>query len=94
MKCKQVEELLPLYAGRELAEKRATLVSEHLQTCVACARVADEYRESIQLTEQFAPPVLNDAVFAALRQRVLSEIEPDAMSRASSPTRTSRRGRS
>ena len=79
MNCKQVEELLPLYAGRDLEEKCATLVNVHLQTCMACARVADEYRESVQLTQQFAPPVFSEAVYAGIRQRVLREIETEAM---------------
>src|SRR6185503_9465810 len=78
MNCKQVEELLPLYAGRDLEEKRATLVAEHVQTCAACARVADEYRESVQLSEQFAPPVFSAAVYAGIRQRVLRKIETEA----------------
>lgn len=78
MNCKQVEELLPLYAGRELEEKRATLVTEHLQTCVACAHVADEYCESVRLTQQFAPPVLSEALYLGMRQRVLREIETEA----------------
>ena len=75
MNCKQAEELLPLYAGRDLDEERATLVSEHLQTCAACARVGDEYGESIQLTEQLAPVDFSEAVYAGIRKRVLCEIE-------------------
>jgi Putative zinc-finger len=75
MNCKQAEELLPLYAGRDLDEERATLVSEHLQTCAACARLADEYCESIQLTEQLAPVDFSEAVYAGIRKRVLCEIE-------------------
>ena len=86
MNCKQVEELLPLYAGRELDEKRATLVTEHVQTCVDCARVANEYRESIQLTKQFTAPVFSEAVYAGIRQRVLREIETEAMPTAWSQT--------
>ena len=86
MNCKQAEELLPLYAGRDLDEKRTTLVNEHLQTCAACARVADEYREAVQLTEQFAPPVFSEAVYAGIRQRVLREIETEAMAPAWSQT--------
>jgi hypothetical protein len=78
MNCKQVEELLPLYAGRDLEEKRARLVTEHLQTCAVCARVADAYRDSVQLTEQFAPPVFSEAVYAGIRQRVLRKIEKEA----------------
>lgn len=89
MNCKQAEELLPLYAGRDLEEKRATLVNEHVQTCAACARVADEYRNSLQLTEQFAPPVFSDAVYAGIRERVLGEIETKTMAPAWSQTITS-----
>ena len=86
MNCKQIKELLPLYAGRDLEEKRATLVTEHMQTCAACARVAAQYRESVQLTGQFAPPVFNEAVFAGMRQRVLREIQTDATPRSSLQT--------
>lgn len=86
MNCKQTEALLPQYAGRDLEEKRATLVTEHLQTCVACARVADEYRESVQWTEQFRPPDFSEAVYAGIRQRVLREIETQAMAPAWSQT--------
>jgi hypothetical protein len=86
MNCKQVEELLPLHTGRDLDEKRATLVTDHVRTCLACARVADEYRESVQLTQQFAPPVFSEAVFAGIRQRVLRGIEMEAMPPAWSQT--------
>ena len=86
MNCKQVEDLLPLYAGGDLEEKRAMLVTEHAQTCAACARVADEYRESVQLTAQFAPPVFSEAVYAGIRQRVLREIETEATTPAWSQT--------
>jgi|KBSSwiStaDraftv2_1062776.scaffolds.fasta_scaffold196723_2 hypothetical protein len=80
MNCKQVEDLLPLYAGRELEEKRATLLTEHLQICAACTRVADEYRESVQMTGLSTPPVFSEAVYAGIRQRVLREIETTAPS--------------
>jgi anti-sigma factor RsiW len=86
MNCKQTEELLPLYAGRDLEEERATLVTEHLQTCAACARVANEYRESLLLTEQFAPPVFSEAVYAGIRQRVQREIATEARAPAWSHT--------
>jgi hypothetical protein len=75
MNCKQAEELLPLYAGRDLEEKRATLVTKHVQTCAACARVADQCRQSVQMTEQFAPPVFSEAVYTGIRRRVLREIQ-------------------
>jgi hypothetical protein len=86
MNCKQAEELLPLYAGGDLEERRARFLTAHVQTCAACGRVADEYRESIQLTEQFAPQVFSEAVYAGIRQRVLSEIETKAKAPAWSQT--------
>ena len=79
MNCKQAEELLPLYAGRDLEEERAMLVAEHVQTCAACASVADEYSESIQLTEQLGPVDFSEAVYAGIRKRVLCEIEKETL---------------
>jgi predicted anti-sigma-YlaC factor YlaD len=49
MNCKDVQELLPLYVGGDLKEKRARPVTEHVQSCADCAGSADEYRESRQL---------------------------------------------
>ena len=77
MNCKQLEELLPLYAGHDLDEKRARLVSEHLQICSACAQVAGEYQETVELTQQFAPPVFSDNVYASVRRRVMQQIEAE-----------------
>ncbi len=77
MNCKQLDELLPLYAGRDLDEKRARLVSEHIQICSACARVAGEYREAVELTQHFAPPVFSDNVYASVRRQVMQQIEDE-----------------
>jgi hypothetical protein len=74
MNCKQTEELLPLHAGPDLDEKRARLVTAHLQSCAACMRVADEYRDAFQLTRQFAPPAFSGDVYAQVRSNVLREI--------------------
>ena len=78
MNCKDVQELLPLFVGRDLEEKRAKLVMVHVQTCAECAGSVDEYRETRELLQQFAPPPLNDEVYAGIRQRVLHEIEREA----------------
>lgn len=74
MNCKHVQELLPLYVARDLEEKRAQLVTAHVQSCADCAGSAGEYRETRQLLQQFAPPPFSDAVYAGIRQRVLREI--------------------
>jgi hypothetical protein len=75
MNCKQIEELLSLYAGRDLDEKRARLVSEHIEICTACARIADEYSETVELAQHFAPPAFTDIAYASVRQQVLRQIE-------------------
>ena len=75
MNCTQAHELLPLFAGRDLDEKRARLVTEHVQSCAACARVADEYRETIELTQHFAAPAFSDIGYARVRGQVLQQIE-------------------
>ena len=74
MNCKHVQELLPLYVGRDLEDKHAKLVMAHLQSCAECAGSANEYRETRQLLQQFAPPPFSEGVYAGIRQRVLREI--------------------
>lgn len=78
MNCKQAEQLLALYAGRDLDEKRAALGAEHLQACAPCAEIANEYREISQIAQQFAAPVFSDDGYARVRRNVLSEIETQA----------------
>jgi hypothetical protein len=78
MNCRQVQELLPLYVGRELEEKSAKLVTAHVQSCVECASSAEEYRETRRLLQQFVPPLFSEAVYAGIRRRVLREIERES----------------
>ena len=77
MICQQIDELLPLYAGCDLDEKRTRLVTEHVQVCSACARVAGEYREAVELAQHFAPPVFADNVYASVRRQVMQQIEDE-----------------
>jgi putative zinc finger protein len=74
MNCKDVQELLPLHVGRDLEDKRAKLVTTHVQACAGCASLAAEYRETRQLLHLFGPPPVSDAVYAGIRQRLLREI--------------------
>jgi hypothetical protein len=78
MNCKHVQELLPLYVGRDLEEKRVKLIASHLQSCAECAGSANEYQESRQLLQRFAPPLFSEAVYTGIRQRVLREIERES----------------
>jgi hypothetical protein len=74
MHCKHIQELLPLYVGRDLEKKLAKLVKAHVQSCAECARLAEEYGEAQQLLQLFEPPPFSEAVYAGIRQRVLREI--------------------
>jgi hypothetical protein len=78
MNCKQVQELLPLYASHDLEERREQLVAAHIQSCAECAGAADEYRETRQLLQDFASPAFSEGVYAGIRQRVLREIEAES----------------
>lgn len=72
--CKHVQELLPLYVGRDLEEKRAKLVTEHLESCAECTGSANEYRETRQLLQMFEPPPFSEEIYAGIRRHVLREI--------------------
>lgn len=78
MNCDHVQELLPLYVGRDLEEKRAKLVTAHVQSCGECAGMAADYRDTKQLLHLFEPPRVSDAVYAGIRRRVLREIERES----------------
>lgn len=75
MNCKQIQELLPLYVGRDLEDKRARLIATHLQSCTGCAGSAAEYEETRRLLQGFAPPTFAEATYDGIRQQVWREIE-------------------
>lgn len=78
MNCKNVEELLPIYAGQDLEERQTMLVAAHLRVCTECAGSAREYGEATQLLQMFEPPQFGEATYAALRKRVLLEIDRES----------------
>jgi putative zinc finger protein len=82
MNCQQVQDLLPLYAGSDLEERRARLVAAHVQTCETCAEVAREYRETQQLIQTFVPPAFTEDFYAEMRQSVWQNLEKKSTSRA------------
>jgi len=78
MNCTQVEDLLPLYAGRDLNDGREQSITAHLQTCARCGAAAKEYGETRQLLQEFAPPAFADDVHDEIRQRVWRQIETES----------------
>src|SRR5262245_14590177 len=78
MNCKQVENLLPLFAGDDLKENRARSLAAHLESCGKCARIANEHGETRQMLREFAPPVISENVYAEISRNVWRTIEADA----------------
>lgn len=60
MRCSEVENLLPLYAGGDLPVELREAVEEHLGACAACDRLAAGYASALAglalLREQQMPP--------------------------------------
>jgi hypothetical protein len=82
MNCAQIQKLLPLYAGHDLAQRREQLVTTHLQSCAACALAAVGYRDACELMHDFAPPVFSEDVYAEIRKNVWQRIEREPRSRS------------
>ena len=74
MNCKHIRELLPLFIGHDLDDKRKAQVSSHVATCHECRVAAEEYRASRQLLQHFAPPQFSEDVYDGIRQSVLREL--------------------
>lgn len=79
MNCKDVQELLPLHVGGDLAAKKAQALTAHLEDCSACRASAAEYRESFQLTKNSQAPVFSAEFYDEIRQSVLSDIARDSI---------------
>jgi anti-sigma factor RsiW len=75
MNCKNVEPLLPLYAGGDLKQEPSRSVASHLRYCTECTRVVDEYAAANQLLQRYEPPVFSDEIYGGIRTQVLHEIE-------------------
>jgi hypothetical protein len=82
MNCKQIEKLLSLYAGRDLDAQSERLITAHIESCTACSAAADEYRQSCDLLQEFAPPAFSEDVYAGIRQNVWRQIESESHTRS------------
>ncbi len=79
MNCKNIQLLLPLYVGGDIEENQSDRVAGHLRSCGSCSLSADEYREAIEMMQQFTPPLFSEAVYSGIRRRVLLEIEHNSV---------------
>ena len=82
MNCKQVEKLLPLYAGRDLDAQSVRLITAHVEACTECSAAAGEYLETRELLQEFAPPAFSEDVYAGIRQNVWRQIESETGTRS------------
>jgi len=78
MNCKQIEKLLPLYAGRDLDAQSERLITAHVEACTECSAAAGEYLQTRELLQEFAPPAFSEDVYARIRQNVWRQIETES----------------
>jgi len=75
MNCKNVEALMPLYAGGDTDPRTTGELQSHLNTCGQCALLADEYDASRNWLSGGAAPDLDEALLAELKRGVMRELQ-------------------
>jgi hypothetical protein len=75
MNCSEWEERIALYAGGDLHPAEAAEVERHLGDCPGCRLFASDLKESLELLQDVHREPLAPAHFAAVRARVLAELE-------------------
>jgi len=75
MNCGDWEERIALYAGGDLAPEEARAVERHLAECAGCQRLLSGLREGLRFVGAAHAEPVEEAHFAAVRARVLSELE-------------------
>jgi anti-sigma factor RsiW len=75
MNCVDWEERIALYAGGDLAPAEAPAVEGHVAECAGCQMLLGGLRESLRLVREVHSEPVEAAHFAAVRARVLAELE-------------------
>jgi anti-sigma factor RsiW len=78
MNCSQIDNLLPLYAGQDLDDRRERVIAAHLESCETCTSAFAEYCKTRNLLHDFAAPEVADEVYAQLRRAVWQRIETES----------------
>ena len=78
MNCVDWEERIALYAGGDLAPAEAPAVEGHVAECAGCQLLLSGLRESMGLLREAHADPVEEAHLAAVRARVLSELERGA----------------
>jgi hypothetical protein len=75
MSCVDWEERIALYAGGDLSPVEAEAVEQHVAECAGCQVLLGGLRESLRLVREVHSEPIEAAHFAAVRARVLAELE-------------------
>jgi len=75
MNCGEWEERIALYAGGDLAPAEAQAVERHAAECAGCRRLLSGLRENLEWMRETHAETVEAAHFAAVRARVLAELE-------------------
>lgn len=75
MNCADWEERIALYEGGDLAPDEAAAVEGHLAGCAGCQVFASGVRQSLALLREAHAEPLDASAFAAVRARVIGELE-------------------
>jgi hypothetical protein len=72
--CSRFEKLIALHVEGDLAGRKSQQVENHLNACPACRRFAREFGQSQMLLKELGAESVDDDVFLAVQDRVLSEL--------------------
>lgn len=75
MNCANWEERIALYEGDDLAPDEGAEVERHLAGCAGCQVFASGIRQSLALLREAHAEPLDASAFAAVRARVIGELE-------------------
>jgi hypothetical protein len=75
MKCQVVQRLLPLFVEGDLPERKSARVRLHLEDCLGCRGVQEQYRRSQQWLRASALPAVDGERLEALRRAVWRQID-------------------
>ncbi|HKC24020.1 MAG TPA: zf-HC2 domain-containing protein [Thermoanaerobaculia bacterium] len=81
MRCRDVEALLPLFAGADLDARTAAAVGEHVALCPRCSADSEALRGTLLFLAESPEPPLDDAFHLDVRRDVLHRLRAEPRSR-------------
>lgn len=78
MKCEQAKPLIMAFLDGEIEEKERRALERHLQSCYACAKELEDFRQLKQLTEGVTLMEPEDRIWQEYWSRVYNRIERGA----------------